>query len=377
MTLVAQGQVMTVLGPVDPSSLGRTLPHEHVLMDMASTFYVPPADAGTRALAELPIRLDTLWWIHEHPLEHRDNLVLDDEGVAISELGHFRAAGGGAIVDCTTRGLEPNPRGLARVSQASGVHVILGTGYYVARSHPADMDDRSVETLADEFVRDLTIGFDNTGIRAGIIGELGIGGTRHFEGLASFDEVAPNELKVLRAAARAHLQTGAPISIHPPRSRVRGLARSQLACGILDLLEREGVPPDRVIVGHLDGSWDEDPRLHVELARRGAYVEYDVWGWNDMYWPTRRDGFVQDARRVQMVLGMLEAGHANRLLLAHDICTKHRLRAYGGHGYDYLLRFGVEMLQANGVDDATLHTLLVDNPARVLALLTWTQGESR
>jgi phosphotriesterase-related protein len=248
--------------------------------------------------------------------------------------------------------------------------VVLGTGYYVARCHPADMDERSVEMLADEFVADLTVGIGDTGVRAGIIGELGIGGTRHFEGIASFDEVAPNELKVLRAAARAHLRTGAPISIHPPRSRVRGLARSQLAIGILDLLEAEGVPLDRVIIGHLDGSWDEDPRFHAEIVRRAAYVEYDVWGWNDMYWPTRRDGFVQDVRRVAMVLEMLEAGHAERLLLAHDICTKHRLRAYGGHGYDYLLRFGLRMLRANGVDESTLNTLLVDNPARVLALVS-------
>src|SRR5437773_1803553 len=98
--------------------------------------------------------------------------------------------------------------------------------------------------------------------RAGLIGELGIGGLTAFEGISSFAEVGPNEVKVLRAAALAHHRTGVAISLHPPRSRARGVPRSRLACGALDLLERDGVPPDRVVVGHLDGSWDEDLRVH-------------------------------------------------------------------------------------------------------------------
>jgi len=374
VTVTSQGTVMTVLGPVPVAALGVTLPHEHVICDMARSMYTPHPDPGQRAAAEAPIALDQLWRVRERPLEQRENLSLTEEDVAAGELAHFRAAGGGAVVDCTVRGLHPDPAALARLSRASSVHVVLGTGYYVARTHPPDMDRKTVEGIADELVRDLVDGIDGTGVRAGLIGELGIGGRTAFEGISSFDEVGPNELKVLRAAALAQQRAGVAISLHPPRSRVRGLPRSRLACGALDLLTREGVPPDRVVVGHLDGSWDEDLAVHREIAGRGAYVEYDVWGWNDLYWPARRDGFLHDARRVDLVLGMLASGHGERVLLSHDICTRHRLRRYGGHGYDYLLRFGVEMLRANGVGAEAIHTMMVDNPARVLAVATSGDG---
>jgi phosphotriesterase-related protein len=223
-------------------------------------------------------------------LEHRENIALDDEDVAVRELGHFRAAAAAAL-SIARYGLRPDPSALARVSRASGVHIVLGTGYYVARTHPPDMATKSTESIADELMRDLTDGIGETGVRAGLIGELGIGGQTAFDGIASIDEVHPDEGRVLEAAALAHRRTGATISIHPPRSRVKGLPRSRLALGVLERLEKVGVPPERVILGHLDSSWDEDVEVHREIARRGAWVEYDVWGWNDLYWPARRDGF--------------------------------------------------------------------------------------
>src|SRR5262245_59083545 len=226
------GVVTTVLGPVPAPALGVTLPHEHVLFDLARSLYVPSPDAAERAAAEAPLALEALGRVRERPLEHRENAVQTDEAVAARELAVYRAAGGGSIVDCTVRGLWPDPAALARVSRAAGVHVVLGTGYYVARTHPAGMAAKPVEAIADEFVRDLTEGIDGTGVRAGLIGELGIGGRTAFEGIASIDEVEPDELRVLRAAAQAHRTTGAAISIHPPRSRVRGLPRSRLALGV-------------------------------------------------------------------------------------------------------------------------------------------------
>jgi phosphotriesterase-related protein len=365
--MASASTVTTVLGPVPASALGVTLPHEHVLFDLTHRLYVPSPDPAERAAAEAPLSIETLWRVRERPLEHRDNGIQTDETVAARELAVYREAGGGTVVDCTVRGLCPDPAGLARVARASGVHIVLGTGYYVARTHPPDMAARPVETIAEEFARDLTEGIAGTGVRAGLIGELGIGGRTAFEGIASLDEVDPGELKVLHAAARAQRATGAAISIHPPRSRVKGLPRSRLALGVLDVLERDGVPPDRVILGHLDSSWDEDAKYHQEIAQRGAWVEYDVWGWNDLYWPSRRDGFLHDVRRIELVERMLEAGCGDRLLLAHDICTRHRLRTWGGHGYAYLLGFGREMLRAHGIGEDVLRELMVVNPARALA----------
>src|SRR5262245_57780678 len=177
------GTVTTVLGPVAADALGVTLPHEHVLWDMARTMYTPSPDPVERAAAEVPLALDTLWRFRERPLEQRENLAQTDESVAARELTAYRAAGGGAIVDCTVRGLAPDPAGLARVARATGVHVVLGTGYYVSRTHPPDLAARPVEAIAEEFVRDLTEGIDGTGVRAGLIGELGIGGRTAFDGI--------------------------------------------------------------------------------------------------------------------------------------------------------------------------------------------------
>src|SRR5204863_7494712 len=125
-------------------------------------------------------------------------LSLTEEDVAARELEHFRAAGGGTVVDCTVRGLYPDPAALARLSRATGVHIVLGTGYYVARTHPAGMDDKTVEEIAGELIGDLTEGIGGTGVRAGLIGELGIGGPTALEGVASVAEVGPDAGKGLR-----------------------------------------------------------------------------------------------------------------------------------------------------------------------------------
>ena len=156
------------------------------------------------------------------------------------------------------------------------------------------MATKSTESIADELVRDLTEGIEQTGVRAGLIGELGIGGQTAFQGIASIDEVHPDEGRVLEAAALAHRRTGATISIHPPRSRVKGLPRSRLALGVLERLEKRRRAPGTRHPGA--------PRLQLGRGRRGAprdrppgaWVEYDVWGWNDLYWPARRDGFLHD-----------------------------------------------------------------------------------
>ena len=138
------GQAQTVLGPSRAEDMGITLPHEHVLIDFAVMFKEPESEPE-RALAHQPVRLDNLSWVRRNFSSNLDNLRLLDEQVAHDELLLYRAAGGRTVVDPTNRGLARDPVALARVARASGLNIIMGSGYYVAASHPPDMDGRTVD----------------------------------------------------------------------------------------------------------------------------------------------------------------------------------------------------------------------------------------
>ncbi len=297
--------VMTVLGRVAPETLGMTLPHEHLFIDLLR--------------------------------EYRGNGLLHDEALAIEEVRRFGEAGGTTIVDCTSEGLGRQPEALRRVSRATGVAIVMGSGHY-RRPYldEARVDRESVDELAAGIVRDITEGVGDSGIRAGIIGEIGC--DRHIGAL---------EERVFRAAARAHRQTGLTITTHAARWPV-GEAQ-------LDLLAEEGVDPGRVIIGHCD--MVPDPAYHPRLARRGAWVQFDtVQGAND--WDTQR--------RLGWIRALFDAGLETRLLLSQDVCLSTDLAASGGPGYAYLLTGFRDHLRSAGFPDAAITRLFRDNPRRAL-----------
>lgn len=359
--------VVTVLGAIAAEAVGPFLVHEHLLSDLASAWYAPPTTDIGRAMAQGPLELRNLWWLRENPYAREDNLQLDDLDMQVEELMGFAGLGGFAIVECSVRGIRPRPEQLRWLSQRSGVHIIAGTGYYTAKTHGPEVDGMSVERIADGFVQDLTEHFTDSEASAGFIGELGIGGLDPVIGVRSTSEIHPNERKVLLAAARAHRLTGAAIVVHPPRSADRLVPRSRLALELLDLLEGNGVDPRKVVLCHLDSSAYEDWRVHREIARRGAYVEYDAWGWNDYFALHRGDGFFNDLTRLQYLKRLIDAGFVDHVLLSQDIAAKYRLQRYGGHGYSYLLRFGLPMMVAFGIPEDAVRRMLVENPVRLLA----------
>ena len=297
--------VVTVRGPLPADQLGITLPHEHVFIDLLR--------------------------------EYRSNGLLSDEALADLELTAFRDAGGRTIVDCTSEGLGRDPLALRRVSEATGVQIVMGSGFYRrAYFDEALLDRMSVDALADRIVRDLTVGVGDTGIRAGIIGEIGC--DRYLSAL---------EERVFRAAARAHRATGVTITTHAARWPV-GHAQ-------LDLLEEEGVDPGRVIVGHCD--MVPDPGYHLSLARRGAFVQFDtIQGTND--WETQR--------RIDWIRVLMDAGHERQLLLSHDVCLTTDLAINGGPGYAYLLTGFRPRLVEAGIPALLVDALVTDNPRRAL-----------
>lgn len=216
--------VMTVRGPVGAMDLGVVLPHEHVFIDLLA--------------------------------EYRGTGLLADETLAIEEVGRFREAGGATIVDCTSEGLGRRPEALRRVAEATGVSIVMGSGHY-RRPYldEARLDALSVDALADGIVRDIEVGVDDTGIRAGIIGEVGCDRV-----LSAVEE------RALRAAARAHRRTGVAITTHA--------ARWPVGDAQLDLLVEEGADPGRVIIGHCDMVPDPGYHLAARPPRRLGPVRH-------------------------------------------------------------------------------------------------------
>jgi len=342
-----QGKVMTVLGVLDPADLGITLTHEHLLVDLR-VWSQDPHDEQKKALIHAPVDLSTLGAIRRDPLLNLDNCVLDDMALAIAELRQFKAAGGSSMVDCTNNGLNRAPLALKDIARATGVHIIMGSGYYIGRSHPRDLHTRSVEAIADEIVNDLTVGVGDTGVRSGLIGEIG----------TSY-KIRETEKKVLQAAARAQRRTGAPISVHLLPWRKNGGEA-------LDILEDAGADLQQVILSHLSPTSD-DVRYHTALARRGAYVEYDFFGM-EFYVDTVGQYMGSDYHSLTAIKRLIDEGCLERLLLSHDTSTKIQLTRYGGWGYAHLLKNVVPLLQRRGFGEREITTLLVENPRRVL---TW------
>jgi predicted metal-dependent phosphotriesterase family hydrolase len=298
--------VMTVCGPVDEQELGFTLPHEHVFINLMREF--------------------------------RAEGLLHEPQLMAAEVARFREAGGRTLVDCTTDEIGRDPLAIRRISEATGVNVVMGCGHYRDPYLDRDWFDRNdVDTIADAIVREIEDGVGETGIRPGVIGEIG----------ADKWYISAAEERSFRAAARAHLRTGLTITTHAARWPV-GLPQ-------LDLLETEGVPPEKVIVGHCDTV--PDPEYHLELARRGAWVQFD----------TIRGATEYDTdARVDYVFNLVRAGFLDRILLSHDICWRSLLHVTGGCGFAFISDVLLPRLLEAGLDEEALHRLTVANPRRAL-----------
>jgi phosphotriesterase-related protein len=339
------GQAQTVLGPIAGEAMGITLPHEHLLIDF-EVMFKEPVNGSERGLARQPVSLANLGWVRQHFSSNLDNLQLLDERVARDEALLFKHAGGQTFVDPTNRGLARDPLALARVARATGLNIIMGSGYYVDAAHPSNMGARTADEVAREIVADLTVGVDETGVRAGFIGEIG-----------TTWPWTDNEKKVVRAAVAAQRETGAALMIHPGR-------HERLPLEIVGFIRKEGADLGRTIMCHIERTI-VDPAVLLELAASGVYLEYDLFGLETSYYPYNPAfDMPNDGERMRQLLFLIERGHLRQLLMSHDIAYKHCLTKWGGFGYHHLLVNVIPRLRAKGADDKTIQTLLVDNPRR-------------
>jgi phosphotriesterase-related protein len=342
------GRLQSVLGPLPADAVGIALPHEHLLIDF-KVMFVEPAPASDKGRAWEPVSLANLGWVRQNFNSNLDNLRLTDEQVAADEILLFKHAGGHTVVDPTPKTLARDPLALARIARATGLNVVMGAGYYVAASHPADMDRRTVDELAREMIADVTTGVGDTGIRSGVIGEIGC--TWPW---------TDNEKKVLRGAVAAQRETGAPLMVHPGRN-------PRAPMEIAEFIQKEGGNLRRTIMCHICRTI-ADIKAVIDLARTGLWLEYDLFGLENSYYPYQPSfDMPNDGGRMAHVLALIDAGHQDQLLLSHDIAYKTSLVKYGGYGYHHLLVNVVPRLRMKGLDDAGLRRLLMENPTRAFA----------
>ena len=185
-----KGYAQTVLGAVDVNELGIAMMHEHLLMDLQHNCD-EPEDPKERALSRAPVSLENLSWVFLNTTRNKDNMLLSDPELAIREAALFKQAGGGTLVDVTSLGIGRDPIKLRYIAEKTGLHIVMGCSYYHALFHPPEMDEKTEDDIFEEIVGDITRGVDDTGIRAGIIGEVGCNWPLY-----------ANEAKVLRASAR-------------------------------------------------------------------------------------------------------------------------------------------------------------------------------
>ncbi|MBO67243.1 MAG: hypothetical protein CL398_02930 [Acidiferrobacteraceae bacterium] len=341
----------TVQGLTPEDDLGITLTHEHLFSDGSSFFELDDAD-DAEEFANLPVTPDLIERVILSSCSNKDNINLDNPEIAISELEDFVQLGGRTIVDVTPEGMGRDPHVLQMISRRSGVPIVMGCGFYCEYSCEPWVLTATTDELMQRMVKDLTEGVD--GIRSGIIGEIGINGQERGT-LNYVGDMTPMEERSLRAACRASIETGAPLSIHQPN-------RASAVPAILSVLESENVLPEKVILCHMSSIWDFS--MHLYALERGYRIGYDNFG---MMLKNSRMRYLDDSQRMDWLAEVFKKGYGDQVLVSHDIWCKAQWKSFGGGGYGHFLRTIVPALLSRGFTDSDIDLLLVKNPSALIA----------
>lgn len=316
----AHARARTVRGEVETRMLGTTLPHEHVIHRITNQSHNP------------------------------DNTCVDIP-LAAEELTIFRQAGGGTVCDVTPIGVGRDPRALQEVSRISGVHIVSGLGLYEFSVWPPELRRMSLDALADFLVREANGGA--TGVAAGLLGEISSHNERDHADWRRY-RLTKEEVNVFRAVAQAQHRTGLAVSTHASLGRA-GVAQ-------LRTLLEAGADPQRVVIGHCDAQTHEDMTLDMDyyhsLLKQGAWLEFDLFGWEQL---------APDARRFERVAALVREGFGDRTLISTDTCRRSQLHRFGGRGFDFLFARVLPGLRRAGISEQAIRQMTIANPARILA----------
>lgn len=340
--------VITVTGEVSGDKLGVTLAHEHIFADTSPDYREPPesvkAFLNTYGISlEDGVNLRNFGWLMREPQWSVNNQILDSYDDALEELAVARYAGVKSVLDPTPIGLGRDPAGLRRLSLALDMYIVTGTGYYRQAFHPPETATMTVEDIEAKMTREIMEGIDDTGVRAGVMGELGSSGGR----------IMDIEMRTLIAAGRVNKSTNVPIFIHKGGGR-------DLAMEILRVLKENGANLEKVHMCHVceAGYWKE-------IVDTGASVGLDQFG-STFNVDSEVEMLPTDVERIRALKRIIDAGYGHKVLIGNDICMKMRLHKYGGWGYDHIQTNLLPYMHKEGITDDQLHMLNVTNPAKFL-----------
>lgn len=319
--------VETFRGPVDGALLGSTLIHEHV-------FVRNP---------ELEVNLADDEWDPDSAVD-----------TAVAGLEELFELGVRTVVDLTVPGLGRDVALVARVAERTRVHLVAATGWYTSnvlpvyfRFHGPGLTIDGPDPLVELFLRDIREGIAGTGIRAAMI-----------KVMTDVEGFTPDVTRVMAAAAATHEETGVAIATHSHPASRNGLEQQAF-------LVEHGVAPDRIVIGHCGDT--TDLAYLTEIMDRGSTIGMDRFGMEHV---------LPDADRVRTVAALVDAGYADRMVLSHDAAfyshvTPPAWRAVAAPRWrmDTIHRLVLPMLREAGVRDASLRTMLEDNPRRLLEVV--------
>jgi phosphotriesterase-related protein len=342
--------VQTVTGTIEVEEMGITLPHEHMFIDLRNQF-TEFDDPKKDMISKQKVNINNLGRLKLNPYAIKDNLVLDDMEIAVSETLIFKNSGGKTIVDCTSIGINREVAKLKELSLRTGVNIIAGSGYYTQDTHPKEMKNWKAENIAENMINDFVDGIDKTNIKPGIIGEIG-----------TSKYILDQERENLIAAALTFKIFNVPVYIHTYPWGCAGVLA-------VDILIENGVDPCKIVLCHIDVKPDLE---YIEtLLKRGVYIEFDNFGKEFVIEPSERGFaggvFIRDLERVQLISRLIRKGYANKILITNDICLKTMLCCYGGWGYAHILQNIIPLMKSEGINADAIDKIIKDNPIMVFS----------
>lgn len=334
--------ITTVLGDIKKEEMGITSSHEHIFIDMKKCVDVTGNEPD---IFHDKITCDNRCEVFCDPYAIWDNSTLEGLEDAIKEVEEFKKWGGQTIVDVTLDEIGRDPIALAEISKRTGVNIVMGCGHYYHKAHFPYVKDATVEELADEMRHDILVGVKDTGIKAGIIGEIGTSAV-----------MSVDERKVLKAAGIVGAETGKAVHVHTDLYTENGYE-------IIDILTNEGMKPEKICIDHVDVNLRPD---YIRgLLDKGAYIEFDDFG--KEFYVSEKARFAYDYERIKLLKTLIDEGYQKKILLCNDICLKTMWKKFGGCGYSHILRAVKYMALENGISEETYNSMLSDNVREFMA----------
>ena len=302
-----KGKIRTILGDIDPEDLGYTMPHEHLLDE--------PAIGGF------------------NDLDHQ----LNDYDKAKEILIEYKNIGGNSIGEASTKHWGRKTKEIAQLSKEIGINIICCSGYLCESQCDMDtwINNKTIDELEKEMLDEVLEGMDDTSYKAGWI-----------KAGTSYNYISQREEKILRAAARASIKSGAPVHTHTSVGTM-GLEQIQI-------MKEEGLDLNHFCLAHV--SRNPDYYYHKKMLEQGVYLIYDGPG---------KAKYYTDEVLIELLRKLVNDGYEDRLMLSNDMGKKTHHKVYGyGPGWSYIKEIFIPRLLDEGFKEETIHKFMYENPAR-------------